>query len=131
MSGLNLRGFASPFRFGPAGHANRAKGLKRIEENLIGIALTKKGEHVRERAFGTIGYGMVLRNLNTAGLALITSLSEDAFAEYEPNAAVSRVTWERTATQDGSALYLKVPYFVKELTGSETNSGTAEAKIGE
>lgn len=127
MAGLDVRGIAWPFRFGPRGHANRVQGVARIKQNLEGIAMTRIGERFRERGFGTVGYRLVLRNTTSQGMVLIVGLTEDGLARWERRAEVYGVTWRREDTQTGSATYLDIPFEVKDLQDGDV----AVAKIGE
>lgn len=113
---------AWPFQFGPLGHANRSKGLARLKQNLGGIALTKIGERFRERAFGTIGYSLVMRNLTDARSILVAGMSADAMTLYEPRVVVHDVRVERRELKSGFANFLFVPFKVR---------GTEEGDIGE
>lgn len=122
MARENIRGIAWPFRFGPLGHPNRISGQKRLRQNLEGIALTRVGERFRERDFGTIGYSLVMRNLSDARRTLVSGLSADAMALYEPRVVVHDVRIERRDTPSGHANFLLVPYEVR---------GTEEGDIGE
>ena len=127
MAREEITGIAWPLQFGPRGHVNRVKGKRRIQQNLEGIALTKVGERLRERDFGTIGYTLVMRNLTDARKILVSGLSADAMAEFEPRALVHDVRIERRDTQSGRVHYLITPY---EIRGTE-EGGTGEFKIGE
>jgi phage baseplate assembly protein W len=127
--GLNVKGVARPFRFGPRGHANRVEKEARIKQNLEGIALTKKGERLREKDFGTVGYDLIFRNLTEARLHLIENLVADAIVNYEPRALLHDITSSKEENPDGSqATVIKVQYEIPELPELDMQLG--EAKIG-
>ena len=127
MPGLEVSGFAWPFRFGPLGHPNRKTQQGKIEQNIVGTALTAIGEHFREKGFGTIGYRAVFKNLNSTRLTYILGLVEDACIEFEPRVILGNLSWEKREDYEGSAIYITIPYKIRE-TGQ---TGVAEAKLGE
>ncbi len=128
MPGLDIQGFASPFRFGPRGHANRVKGLKRIKENIVGIALTRLGERIREREIGTIGYSLVMRNPTPSAMTLVVGLTKEAITVWEPRVILRHVTWLRQSVDSGSHTFIKVFY---ELRDFRDEDQVAEFKIGD
>lgn len=126
MPGLNPKGIAWPLQFGPLGHLNRVEGKERIKQNLVGIAMTQKGERIREKSFGTIGYSLIMRNVSAERGGMISFLASLAFSEWEPRARVREVQFRLVQVGNESQVHLIVPYTF--APGSLTD--VAEATIG-
>lgn len=127
-TGLNIQGFAWPFKFGSTGHANRSKGIKRLKQNLEAIALSEIGERYREKHIGTISYRMIFRNPNSTKLGLITALTQDAIIEQEPRVRLTKkITYKTRSTKSGTSLILLIPFEIRD-TGDDD---IAEAQLGE
>ena len=109
-----VQGFAWPFRFGPLGRPNRSAGTSKIKQNLKCIVLTEKGERVRERNAGTVGFQFVFRNVTAARGVLMTDLIKDGCMEHEPRAILGTVTLQRVHDRDGSKNIFGIPFVVAE-----------------
>lgn len=85
----DLRGFALPFRIGPAGGVTVETGPEKIRDNIVHILLTGLGERVMRRDYGA-GLRQLLHDpINDALVAVVQHQLLKSIAQAEPRVEVT------------------------------------------
>jgi len=125
MAVSSLRSISFPFRRGPTGFPEPAKGPRAVVENVFSLLLMARQELPMGNSVGTGIYSFVHE---TSGPLLGARVAADVRAvirAHEPRMTVLGVTTEEKITRDGTQTVAAVEYEI----GDE--NGTLEVPIGE
>ncbi len=105
-----IRGFSIPFRIDPATRSVvAASGVEKLEENIVHILLTGKGERVMRRDYGGGLRQLVHDPSNDALRAIVQHQIASSIGRWEPRVLLEEVT----TRQEGAELVAEIRYLVR------------------
>lgn len=103
------RGISFPFRKGDSSLPEAAEDVRLVQDSIIQILMTSKGERYSRPNFGAYVHRYVFENNNEALEALIQSEVVSAISTYEPRVFVQRVSFVR----EESTITVTIDYVLK------------------
>ena len=106
-------GISFPFRISSSGSVATDTGSNKIASNLKALALSKKLERLIAKHVGTVGYGLLFRNMQSQHKSVIEDFVTEAIIEFESRAKQPRVKVITEDVPDGYNIILDVKFRYK------------------
>jgi phage baseplate assembly protein W len=107
-------GFAFPFQKGPTGFPASATDNDLIQQALIQLVLTGRGERVMRPDVGSSAYNFVFGNTGAPLEMVIQSEIRNVITKYEPRVILQgvNVVFNRSTSQNPSTVVITINYVV-------------------